>query len=391
MTLYILRGCALRRNTGLTEGGWGILALAFALAVSGVRMELNLLILLFSSIISALAISVVAARRATRGVRMRRLLPDDITAGEPFFVQLFLERSKSNLPRWGTLTIQEKISEESQKDDEYERLVFAPNMPAAGETEVGYELIAPNRGRYRFKTSRIISRFPFGLAYGASKLHLEYSFIAFPRRGRLLRRPAPPLRRTLAPAAATRQIPEPVGEFHSLREYRAGDSPHLIHWRSSAKRNQLLLRKLDEPLSIGGVALVVDTYLPDESEGARRDHFENGISFAATLCEYFVGQGYNVTLYTPDDITGPTGRTHSLLSRLAVMRASSKPDGLHNAIANLQARRDSSWVVAVTMNSDAKPMITAAMPDAKVTAYSPVDNNFESIFRPAPDREEAKQ
>ena len=151
------------------------------------------------------------------------------------------------------------------------------------------------------------------------------------------------------------------------------------------------MKNLDEPLSLGGVALLVDTYLPDESDGATREHFENGISFAATLCEYFAGNGYNVTLYTPDDITGPTGRTRSLLTRLAVLQAGENPGSLADATEKLLQRRESSWVVAVSMNNDAGKRLAAAMPDADVTVYSPLSHNFETIFRPFPSREEAKK
>src|SRR5690606_37164541 len=32
-------------------------------------------------------------------------------------------------------------------------------------------------------------------------------------------------------------------EFHRLREYRTGDSPQSIHWRTSARRNELMVRE----------------------------------------------------------------------------------------------------------------------------------------------------
>lgn len=63
------------------------------------------------------------------------------------------------------------------------------------------------------------------------------------------------------PRRAVRQSTPQTGDLKGLRPYRRGDNPRDIHWKTSARRDQLLVREYDhaEPL---GVTLVIDPHLP---------------------------------------------------------------------------------------------------------------------------------
>jgi uncharacterized protein (DUF58 family) len=60
------------------------------------------------------------------------------------------------------------------------------------------------------------------------------------------------------PLATTELAARPGGEaVRSLREYRPGDPARLVHWPSTAKRGQLVVKELEEP-DRPGVVLQVD-------------------------------------------------------------------------------------------------------------------------------------
>ena len=64
---------------------------------------------------------------------------------------------------------------------------------------------------------------------------------------------------------------------HGLRQFRAGDSPRWIHWRTTARRGELMIREFED-MPNDHLVLIVD---PGE-----RDHpvLERLLSLAATIC-----------------------------------------------------------------------------------------------------------
>ena len=120
-----------------------------------------------------------------------------------------------------------------------------------------YVLRALPRGRYAYEASQAIVEDPFGLARVEIPLSAGGALLVYPRlvelatlfsdagaagidgRGRLLRRPS-------------------GFDLHSVREYQEGESLRRVHWRSTAKRGQLMVKELeDEPRD--EVAVLLDS------------------------------------------------------------------------------------------------------------------------------------
>jgi uncharacterized protein (DUF58 family) len=70
-------------------------------------------------------------------------------------------------------------------------------------------------------------------------------------------------------------------EFHRLREYRGGDNPRAIHWRTTARRNELMVREYQHNQS-SDLVIVVDLWLPVRPADFER--VELAVSFAASIC-----------------------------------------------------------------------------------------------------------
>jgi uncharacterized protein (DUF58 family) len=209
---------------------------------------------------------------------------------------------------------------------------------------------------------RVFSGYPFGLVERGVTLIPQTTAVALPslgwlHRGRFLRH----LRGlSIKPQAggvrrSGRTHPAAQVEFHGLRSYQSGDSPRLIHWRTSARRGELMVREFeDEPSD--NLILVLDPTLPAESDYCSvplRDQFEDVVSLTATICwEWCRRRGDRLVLALAgpdpvvlDGITGPA-QARGTLECLAEVEY--HPGPAHPAvIARLQTQRLPPAIVVI--------------------------------------------
>ncbi|WP_413161153.1 DUF58 domain-containing protein [Capilliphycus salinus ALCB114379] len=105
------------------------------------------------------------------------------------------------------------------------------------------------------------------------------------------------------------------GVTRTLRPYRYGDPTRLIHWRSSARYNQLRVRELE--VATGGQEIVICL---DSGNSWQSDDFERAVIAAASLYFYASRSQLNVQLWTAK--TGLIQGNRVVLSTLAAVRES---------------------------------------------------------------------
>ena len=144
-----------------------------------------------------------------------------------------------------------------------------------------YELCISRRGLYRFGPMRISSRFPLGIGERGHVVDGESDLLVHPAIGRLLpgwKRRERDLAESASRANARMGIFD--DDFHSIREYRAGDSSRAIHWRSSARHGQMMVKEHQQHRE-AELTVMLDFFLtPEFSEVLQ----ETAVSLAATLC-----------------------------------------------------------------------------------------------------------
>jgi len=92
------------------------------------------------------------------------------------------------------------------------------------------------------------------------------------------------------------------GDFFGVREWQSGDSVRWIHWRGTARHNQLMVRQFEKPRR-RDVILLLDVWQPDTPDEEHLENVELAVSFAATVVEELCARsGGHVTL----GVTGPT-------------------------------------------------------------------------------------
>jgi uncharacterized protein (DUF58 family) len=109
----------------------------------------------------------------------------------------------------------------------------------------GYELRGVPRGRYAFDTVRLTIEDPFGLARARLDKGEPEALVVYPR--------IVELDALFSEGGAHAQdgrrllLRRPTGyELHSVREYMQGDSLRAVHWPTTARRGQLMVKELED-------------------------------------------------------------------------------------------------------------------------------------------------
>jgi uncharacterized protein (DUF58 family) len=136
----------------------------------------------------------------------------------------------------------------------------------------------------------------------------------------------------------------------AIREYREGDDLRRVHWRSTARRGQLMVRREERPRQYRATVLLDTRRHGHEGEGLASS-FEWAVSAAASAAVHFTDRGHGVRLLLDGRPTGWTGPHTSdpggeLLDRLAVARFG-PDDALHGALRTLRRGQAESGVIAV--------------------------------------------
>jgi uncharacterized protein (DUF58 family) len=293
------------------------------LVLIGLVKNINLLTLLGYVLLVVFALNVLLAGRRLRRLRAARALGEPIFAGSPCAVELTVQASKPEVPgRPGALT-------EVRLEDlgaEHHLAWFVERLAGGEVLHLHGEVALQRRGAYWWGPLVAVAGRPFGLIQRRVMLAPAREVIVLPRLGWLHRGL---LRRRLSSARVPgrsvrlegRPHPAAQEEFHGLRPFRTGDSPRAIHWRTSARRGELMVREYED-LPGEDLLLIFDPSVP-----ATREQFESAICVAATICwEWCRQHGDRLILavtgpggFLFDGLSGPEhGRR--LLTRLALLQ-----------------------------------------------------------------------
>lgn len=142
---------------------------------------------------------------------------------------------------------------------------FIPWLRGTEPVRFRGQVILPRRGRYPWGALTASSGYPLGLIEARVTAGPPEPVVVFPQLGRLHRGR---LRRFLsqsvpAPGPSRRRPcrnPAAHSDVHGVRSFRSGDSPRWIHWRTTARRSELMVREFDETLT-DNLVLVLDPWV----------------------------------------------------------------------------------------------------------------------------------
>lgn len=277
----------------------GRLAIFFVLLgmATGLQTENNVLFFLACLPAGLLVVAYLRNWVNLRGLTVERQAGFPIHAGTPFENRLTL---KNAAPRRAALVCVEDFTQ-GEGSSRLPLFSAVAEVPARGSARSFQQGVFHLRGEKSFTHLRLGSTYPLGLFRAERILGAEQGVVVYPRLRRLAERLLP----NDAEATWERTMPvrAAMGEeqFAGLREWRPGDSPKWIHWRSSARADGKLLVKEFEGSALKRVRVVLEVRACEaEEEGTRRGasrprgdrRVERAIELAASLARMLASRRF---------------------------------------------------------------------------------------------------
>jgi uncharacterized protein (DUF58 family) len=304
----------LPRTIWPTREGWWFIGAILAIGLAAINTGNNLLYLVVAMLLSVMAVSGFLSEQTMRRVELRRDSPPRLFAGAPAPFTLWVWNRKRRLPSYALHVAEDRLSGGAALPQFF--LKLAPQ----GRQAWRYSLTFPRRGRHRLPGVRLHTRFPFGLFAKVSRPLLAEPVLVFPALHPLAPDEVPA---ALDPGWRDRDRRGQGAGLRNLRPYRPGDDPRLLHWKTSAKAGDLMLKELEDE-ERPRVSLLVE----DPASGTPPDLVERNVSFAASLAALATRRGAQVRLLTAEGGTafgqGP-GHLDRILERLALYEVPAAP------------------------------------------------------------------
>lgn len=255
-----------RRLRVLRSGAFLIFG-TLALGLASLNTGNNLLYLLMGALLGTITLSGWLSEQALRDLLITRAVPRAATAGEPLRLRYAVTNAKRRLPSHG-LELLERFSPDDDGADQVDVVpAFVAALEPGAVTQASAVATARRRGVYALDGLILATSFPFGLFAKERDIALPGRLVVWPRTDRPVREPrlgGRHGRRLRAGASAAAGVQR--GDYRGLREYRPGDDPRDVHWRSTARRSELIVREYDRDTA-DEYWIVLDTVSPDDAAG----------------------------------------------------------------------------------------------------------------------------
>jgi uncharacterized protein (DUF58 family) len=223
------------RRIAFTVGGLAFTLGTIAVGFAAMNTGNNLLYLLLGAMLGFIVVSSWLSEQVIRDLDVRRHVPRAATVGKPLRLTYSVTNHKPRLP-----TMAMEIGEAGLANS-----AFVARVPA-GETGRARSVNTfVRRGIYPLGTVTLSTAFPFGLFVKQRDLQIPGEVVVWPRTDRPVRTPTPGGGRIPHTGPAALSAAGHRGEYRSLRAYRPGDDPRDIHWRSSARLREPVLREYE--------------------------------------------------------------------------------------------------------------------------------------------------
>ncbi len=328
----------------LTRQGVAVIASAAVATIIGRVFGIIELYVIGAGFLACVVVSAAYVRvRRPRVAAHRWIHPAVLVAGETGHVDLRL--SHSGRVATPPFVLEEPVVR-TMTEDHVARLPVA-SLPAGSVSSTGYRIPTTARGVIGLGPLRLIVSDVLGLARSTVVIADTDEVVVAPRtltidmpelgRGKLGRVLLESSRR-LGP-----------GDFHGLREYAAGDELRSIHWRASARSDDLMVKEF----TVEGLQRCTVVFDPAVGAHGTAASFEVGVTAAASLVSSAMRAGLVTRFVTSGgiDLRGPEV-AHTTLRMLARIEPNDAPlapldndmaDGLLLLVVITGSRGAASW------------------------------------------------
>ena len=266
----------------LTPEGWVFLIVLGFITVGAVLRNVNLLIVMAGMMYAPLLLNWRFGMRRLKSLWAKRRIPNRIHANELTNIQWTCENRISGVATWNVI-IEDHIERVPDAEQTLEPVDIETNVGrknrglqgivelvnrirrrtknaiqpgvklgfvrvTAGQSEVqAYRAFFGQRGKYTIGPATLSTTFPFGLI--VSRTHFPDTTTVFvsPELGRVETTWEKRIQSTaIGSDALKRRRALEEDEFYALRPWRSGDNKKNIHWRTTARYGQPIVKQYDQ-------------------------------------------------------------------------------------------------------------------------------------------------
>jgi len=270
--------------------------IAIFAVLGGALRGFNLLLIVAGLLVGALILQWRFSRRIVELLKLTRIEPSDAFSGTPFTLIFTVSNLSRWIPAW-LILLEDKISPPAE---------LKHLQPVAGQCGVGfllpnsrrecqYQCVIHQRGRYHLGPTKLSTGFPFGFSTARKRPGgQEADVYIYPRLLNL----SPQWQRIIDSrsgglASTSKRSGVSEGDFYGLREWQHGDSRRWVHWRTTARLDQLAVRQFEQQRRHEMCLLLDASFLATAEQGAAEQgaaeqgaaeqQVERAIRLAATL------------------------------------------------------------------------------------------------------------
>jgi uncharacterized protein (DUF58 family) len=310
----------------LTRRGRFVLALGFGVYIAAWAFGSKPLYPVATGLLLVAVVAWVWVRLANRPFRVRRGSGEtEHVEGDDVPIVVELQATGSVQP--ASVTLHERVGRLGVQRHVLRR--------SGSRLSVRYVLEQVPRGRYTFEDVHGELSDPFGLERAVIQLPAPGALLVYPRLARL--------ERLFSDSGARSHdgrrllLRRPSGfELHSVREYERGESLRRVHWPSTARRGQLMVKELeDSPRD--EIAVLLDA----DARSVVGGSFDTQVRAAGSIVEAYIRRGRRAVLVVNSE-RREVQHVHSPAadwSRALELLASVEPTG-ESSVARLLAEDD---------------------------------------------------
>jgi uncharacterized protein (DUF58 family) len=239
------------RRLTFTRDGRLFVLVAIGVGFAAVNTGNNLLYLLLAWALAFIVASGVLSEKNLRGLAVRRRVPGQVIAGQPFLVEIAVENTKPRLPSY-SIEIEDLVGGRP-----LDKKCYFLKIPVGRTQRTSYRHTFARRGRHVLEGFRVATRYPFALFRKSRDVADATEVLVYPA---LVPVPAPTPRARQDGEVRSEALGR-RGEFFGLRQWRDGDDRRDVHWRSSARTGRTMVREYEDERS-RRVVVAIDNALP---------------------------------------------------------------------------------------------------------------------------------
>lgn len=313
----------------LTREGLRFLVLLGIVSFAAYNTKNNLLYLMLSVGIASACVCLAGGIWSLRRVSIAGTELPDVYAGVAFHEKVRLRNSSRVLDAFGLQIDSDAAS--------------VPCLRKGSQEFCRVGRLYRRRGLYEGDALVLSTRFPFGFLRFSRTLAAPRKVLVFPR--------IRPINDVLLAANSGGATPRAQhrgqgDELFRLRDYVPGDHVHHIHWKTSAKLGEMIVREFgndeDERLTVAFSSVISDGRDPAE--------FEVLVSAAASVVSHLAASGSTFSFLTEGlELPSRSGRNHAreILSFLAQVSARARVDsGFATRVARASQAGETVLLVA---------------------------------------------